>query len=193
MVLSHAQTRTWVPLLVHSIPIAAFAALSGLAARVVIPLPFTPVPFTLQVFVVLLAGMTLGARRGAFSQLAYIAAITAGLPLDSRMLGPAVWLSPTAGYLVGFVAAAYVTGRIVERFRLHRAPALLLGGVAGLIAIYAGGVMWLTIFFLHGDFLLGLVTGAAPFLMVDLIKVGMAAAAAGAVHTWLGGRHGFSG
>ena len=54
---------------------------------------------TLQVLAVLLAGLVLGPRDGALSQLAYLAAITAGLPLDARALGPAVWLTPDAGYL----------------------------------------------------------------------------------------------
>lgn len=197
MVLSRTDTLSLTRTLAQAASIALFAALTGLAARVAIPLPFTPVPFTLQVFVVLLAGLTLGARKGALSQVAYMAAITAGLPLDARMLGPAVWLAPTAGYLIGFVAAAYIAGWIAERLTGKTPLALLLAGVAGVIAIYCCGVVWMSSLFLHGDLVKGFFAGAAPFIMVDLIKAAMAASAAGlsreAMQKWFGGWHGFSG
>jgi len=67
--------------------IAFFAALTALTARVMIPLPFTPVPVTLQVLAVLLAGLALGAWAGAASQLTYLTAIAAGLPLSAWGLG----------------------------------------------------------------------------------------------------------
>ena len=92
-----------------------FAVLTALAARVTIPLPFTPVPVTLQVMVVLLAGLVLGARGGAASQITYLAAIVAGLPLDARGLGPASLAGPTAGYLLGFTVGAFITGWLAER------------------------------------------------------------------------------
>jgi biotin transport system substrate-specific component len=197
MVLSRTQTPVLSRTLTRAVSIVLFAALTGLAARVAIPLPFTPIPFTLQVFVVLLAGLTLGARGAALSQMAYVSAITAGLPLDTRMLGPAVWLTPTAGYLVGFIAAAYVAGWISEQSAGRTRTALLAAGLAGVLAIYFFGVLWLTIFFLRGDVAKGLLTGAAPFLVVDSIKAVMAASAAGlsrqALHNAWGGWHGFRG
>jgi biotin transport system substrate-specific component len=197
MVLSQARTWNLTRALTQTAGVALFAALTGLAARVAIPLPFTPIPFTLQVFVVLLAGLTLGARGGAVSQIAYLAAITAGLPLDARMLGPAVWLAPTAGYLVGFIAAAFAVGWIAERLSGKTPAAKLIAGAVGVACIYLCGVSWLTILFLHGDLLKGFLAGAAPFLVLDLIKALMAATAAGlsrdSMHRFFGGQHDFGG
>lgn len=157
------------------IAIAGFAALTALAARVTIPLPFTPVPVTLQVLVVLLAGLALGPRDGALSQLAYLGAITAGLPLDARALGPAVWFTPDAGYLLGFVAGAYACGWVAERARGRLPGAEYLAGAAGILILYAVGATWLTAAFLHGNLLQGLAAGVAPFLVIDALKAILAA------------------
>ena len=88
-----------------------FAALTALTARFSFRLPFTPVPITLQVLAVLLAGLVLGARGGAASQLTYLGMILVGLPFTaSGLAGPAAFFSPTAGYLLAFVPAAFVVG-----------------------------------------------------------------------------------
>jgi biotin transport system substrate-specific component len=172
--------------------VGAFAALSAVSARATINLPFTPVPVTLQVLVVLLAGLILGPRDGALSQLAYLAAITAGLPLDARMLGPAVWATPTAGYLLGFVAGAYAAGWVAERARGLLPGAELLAGAAGILALYAVGAAWLTVFFLHGNITAGFAAGIAPFILIDSLKAAAAAllsgAGRGAVRTLTGDR-----
>lgn len=160
--------------------IGAFAALTALSARVTIPLPFTPVPVTLQVLAVLLAGLSLGPRDGALSQLAYLAAVTLGLPLDARMLGPAVWLTPDAGYLVGFVAGAFAAGWTAERLRGRIPGAEWIAGAAGIFAIYAAGAAWLTVFFLRGNIAAGIAAGVAPFLLIDSLKAALAAGLSGA-------------
>lgn len=145
--------------------IALFAALTALTARVTIPLPFTPVPVTLQVLAVLLAGLTLGAREGAASQLAYLTAIAVGLPLSAKGLGgPAAFLGPTGGYLVAFVPAAYVVGALARPG--WRTWAAMLAGVA---VIYLGGASWLAIW-LGGDWGKAWTMGVAPFIAVDLAK-----------------------
>jgi biotin transport system substrate-specific component len=135
MLATQIQTRTSHPALVRVLSIAVFAALTALAARLTINLPFTPVPLTLQVLVVLLAGLTLGAKDGAASQIVYGLAITAGLPLDARGLGPAVWATPSGGFLLGFIAGAFVAGYLAEN-GLRRNPALRL--VAGLAGVEIG-------------------------------------------------------
>jgi biotin transport system substrate-specific component len=172
--------------------IGAFAAFTALAARVTITLPFTPVPVTLQVLAVLLAGLVLGPRDGALSQLAYLGAITAGLPLDSRMLGSAVWATPTAGYLIGFVAGAYAAGWVAQRARGRLPGAEYLAGAAGILAIYALGTAWLTLAFLHGNLAQGLAAGVAPFILIDALKAilaaGMSTTGRGAVNRVAGGR-----
>ena len=100
------------------------------------------VPFTMQVLVILLAGMVLGARDGAASQIAYLSLIAANLPVDTRMLGIAAFAGPTAGFLVGFPVMAFVAGWLTER----GANNVLLRWVAGLVAIavlYLFGSTWL--------------------------------------------------
>lgn len=122
--------------------IALFSALTAIGAFVRVPLP-TPVPFTLQVPAVLLAGLLLGPGRGAASQLAYLAAGLVGLPVFAEGGGPAYFMKPTFGFLVGFVAGAAVTGVVAgdpARCGTKRAALALACGIA---AIYLVGVPWL--------------------------------------------------
>ncbi len=167
------QARTWTEL--HRLGAAlAFTGITIIAARISIPLE--PVPFTLQPLAVLLAGLVLGARDGALSQLLYVLLIAAGLPLDARALGTAALFGPTGGYLIGFIAAAFVTGWIAERAR----GALLLrflAGVAGIAVLYACGVLML-MQYLNIGIEQAWATGAAPFLLPDLAKALIAAALA---------------
>ena len=147
-----------------------FATLTALAARISFRLPFTPVPVTLQVLVVLLAGLTLGPRGGAASQLSYLAAIALGLPLTANAVGgPAAFLGPTAGYLLAFAPAAYVVGLLIRPgWRTYSA---LLAGVA---VIYAGGWSWLAVS-LGGDWGAAWRGGVLPFIGTDLAKAVLAA------------------
>ena len=173
MLSSYIQTRTTNPALVRILAVLGFSALTALSARLTIPLD--PVPITLQVLAVLLAGLVLGAKDGAASQLIYVAAISVGLPIDANGQGSAVWASPTAGYLVGFVAAAFVAGWLAEK-GLQRSRALrFIAGVAGVAAIYIIGAPWLTIGFLGGDWAKGWALGVAPFIIIDLVKAVIAA------------------
>lgn len=176
-----ASWRAWV------VPVCFFALLSAVTARIVIPLPFTPVPITLQVMAVLLSGLVLGRRGGAASQLAYLAAIAAGLPLAASGLGgPAAFLTPSAGYLVAFVPGAYVAGWLIERLPLTGRRNLLWYGVAGLAGvavIYAGGASWLAV--MVGDLGVALRQGVLPFIAVDTAKALVAALVAGGGRLWL--------
>ena len=156
--------------------IALFAAFTALTARVAIPLPFTPVPVTLQVMAVLLAGLVLGPAGGALSQVAYLVALAAGLPLDARGLGPAALFGPTAGYLLGFAPAAGVTGWLAKRLPGAQAGRFL-AALAGVAVIYACGLAWLVP--IAGSLGAAWGLGAAPFILVDLGKALIAAAVAG--------------
>ncbi len=151
--------------------VLALTALTAVAARVTIPLE--PVPFTFQVLAVLLAGMLLGARDGALSQLAYVGLIALNLPLDARALGPAALVGPTAGYLYGFIPMAYVTGWLVER-GAERAWQRWLAGAAGVVVLYACGVAGLMIS-TGMDLEAAWAAGVAPFLVFDLVKAALAA------------------
>ncbi len=152
-----------------------FATLTALTARITISLPFTPVPITLQVMAVLLAGLVLGPRAGAASQLAYLAAIAAGLPLDARGLGPAALFGPTAGYLVGFVPAAFMVGWLARRLAPGRSGRFL-AALVGVAVIYTCGVAWLAA--AMGSLSAALAAGVAPFVLFDLGKALVAAAVA---------------
>src|SRR5918997_3315646 len=93
--------------------------LTAAAAQISVPLPFTPVPFTLQPMVVLLGGAALGSRLGMASQVLYLLAGIAGLPVfaASPVLpqGALRLLGPTAGYLLSYPLAAFVAGALAER------------------------------------------------------------------------------
>lgn len=146
------------------IGVAAFAVATALSAKVALPLPGTPVPFTFQPLMVMLAGVLLGARLGAGSQLLYLAAGVAGLPVFVAGGGLAYLLGPTGGYLLAYPLAAFVIGSLAGR----GAGSALLALLAGLGVIYAGGVAWLAAV---GTFDFAVAAGLRPFLLADLVKV----------------------
>ncbi len=152
----------------RAIPIAIAAAATAVAARVAVPLPGTPVPFTLQPVAVLLAGVLLGSRAGSLSQLAYLAAGLAGLPVFAAGGGWAYLLGPTGGYLLAFPIAAWIAGFSSER--ITGGAGIVLGSVAGLAAIHAGGLAWLAAVSGAGE---ALAVGVAPFFVGDLLKVAL--------------------
>jgi biotin transport system substrate-specific component len=148
------------------IGVVAFAAATAFGARVALPLPGTPVPFTLQPLFVLLAGAVLGARLGAASQALYLAAGLSGLPVFVAGGGAAYLLGPTGGYLMAYPAAAFLAGALGRSGTLRALPGLL----AALAAIYAGGLAWLSVV---GSVDAAVALGLRPFVLADLVKVGM--------------------
>ena len=157
-------------------------ALTAAAAQVSIPLPFTPVPFTLQPMIVLLGGAALGARLGMASQVLYLLAGVAGLPVfaASAVLPPGFGrlLGPTGGYLLSYPIAALVTGWLAERTFDRRYVTSLVAMTCGLAVIFACGVLWLAAFAQPGAVGLpaALRTGLYPFLPADIIKVALSSA-----------------
>lgn len=149
------------------VAVVAFAAATAVAAKIALPLPGTPVPFTLQPLVVMLAGALLGARLGAASQILYLAAGLSGLPVFAAGGGAAYLLGPTGGYLMAYPAAAFLTGALMGGGVLRTLGALL----AGLFAIYAGGLGWLAAV---GTVDAAVALGLRPFLLADLAKVVLA-------------------
>ncbi len=148
--------------------------LIGLCAQVAILLPFSPVPVTGQTFAVLMIGALLGARRGCLAVLAYIIEGAGGLPVFALGRGGfAVLLGPTGGYLIGFVAASYITGLLAERGWDRRIGTTVLAMVFGNMAIYAFGLLWLCC--LTGVNRSVLVAGLYPFVAGDLLKITAAA------------------
>ena len=149
------------------------------AAQVSIPLPFTPVPFTLQPMVVLLAGAALGPRLGAASQLFYLALGIAGLPVfaASPVLpqGVARLLGPTGGFLMSYPLAAFVAGYLAERGFDRRYLTSVLAMAAGLAIVFSCGVCWLAVGVPHVGFSSAVASGLVPFLPADILKLFVAA------------------
>ncbi|MGH2469300.1 MAG: biotin transporter BioY, partial [Chloroflexota bacterium] len=115
-----------------------FALLVAVCARIAIPLPFTPVPFTLQPLAVALAGLLLGSKLGSLALLEYVLIGFAGAPVFAGGTGGLLYPASTGtlGYLLAYPAAAWITGRMAERSS-GRFVALLLAGLAGLAVVYA--------------------------------------------------------
>ncbi|MFN2416714.1 MAG: biotin transporter BioY [Pyrinomonadaceae bacterium] len=155
--------------------VVGFSLLTALAAQVVVPLPWTPVPLTGQTFAVLLTGALLGPRLGALAMLAYLAEGAAGLPFFRGGAGGGGHLSgATAGYLFAFPAAAYVTGYLAERGWDRRFVTAAAAMALGSVVILACGWAWLSLA-VGGAQALRL--GVLPFLPGDVVKIALAAAA----------------
>ena len=146
----------------------------ALSAQVAIQLPFSPVPITGQTMAVLLVGALLGSRRGALAVLAYIAQGLAGLPVFAGgAAGLARLFGPTGGYLVGFVAAAFLVGWLAERGWDRRFGTTLAAMTLGNLVIYGVGAVWLAVFV--GGLSRAWSLGVLPFLPGDALKIVLAA------------------
>jgi biotin transport system substrate-specific component len=158
--------------------VAFVTVLTVIAAQISLPLPFTPVPFTFQPMVVLLGGALLGSRLGMASQVIYLALGIAGLPVFAASpglpQGAARLLGPTAGYLLSYPLAAFVTGWLAERGLDRRYFTSVIAMVCGLAVVFAGGVGWLS-FALPRGFAGALAAGFMPFIAADLLKLLVAA------------------
>lgn len=155
--------------------VLAFSLLTALAAQVAVPLPFTPVPMTMQTFAVLLTGALLGSRLGALAMLLYLIEGASGLPFFAQGAGGAHYLllAPSSGYLLSFPAAAFVVGFLAERGwdrRFFTAVAAMLIGSSIILLV---GWSWLSRFVGVAQ---GFQLGVAPFLVGDVIKTALAAA-----------------
>ena len=149
--------------------VAGSSLVIGLCAQVAIPLPFTPVPVTLQTLAVLMVGCALGSGRGTLAVLAYLGEGFAGLPVFSGgRAGAAHLFGPTGGYLLGFLAAAYVVGLLAERGVLRHRFGAVLALIAGNIVLYVPGVLWLGVF---TGLEKALSLGMFPFLAGDALKI----------------------
>ena len=177
-VLADVVPHTWVRQIAL---IGGAAAFVGLSAQIAIPLPFTPVPLTLQTFAVLLSAAALGSLRGALAMLVYALVGMAGVPWFAQ--GSSGFAGPSFGYIVGFIIAALVVGRIAERGATRTAVRTAGLMIVGNLVIYAVGVTWLK-FAIGVDWATAIALGATPFLIGDAIKI---AAAAGLLPlTWRG-------
>lgn len=153
---------------------ALFAVLTAVGAFIRIPFP--PVPITLQTFFVFLSGALLGSRAGALAQVLYLGMGLIGLPIFSGGGGPQYILHPTFGYLLGFIAAAWVIGFISEKSNRPSFTLYLSACLLGTAVLYAAGafVLYLNLNLLAGkEATLGQVIelGVLPFIAGDSLKM----------------------
>jgi biotin transporter BioY len=153
--------------------VVGFSCLTALCAQ--LSFWIGTVPVSGQTFAVLLTGALLGSRRGALSQLSYLAIGATGIPYWFALGGApgmARLIGPTGGYLFGFVAAAFVVGWLAERGWDRRVWTSVLAMLAGSVVIYVFGLLWLAVFIPQSTLLQ---TGLYPFILGDLLKILLAA------------------
>lgn len=157
----------------NMILIAMFTAITAVSAQIAIPLPFSPVPFTLQVLAVCLAGGILGSKLGALSQIVYLLLGAVGAPVFAKMSGGAgILVGATGGYLLSYPIAAFVIGFIMEKKRDFKTAIMAM--LLALVLIYGMGLVQL-------KYVTGLswnaayMAGVAQFIIPDIIKMVMAA------------------
>jgi len=180
---SYAKAETLTSALIYPLDwtrqvmlVVGFSLLTALAAQLVIPLPWTPVPITGQTFVVLLAGALLGSRMGALAMIAYLIEGASGLPFFRAGGGglPYLLASPTTGYLLACPLAAFTTGLLAERGWDRRFITAAAAMAIGSALILFGGWAWLSLWFKTGTDALH--AGVLPFLAGDAVKITLAAA-----------------
>ena len=182
---------------IRAAAVVFIAALTAVAAQISVPLPFTPVPLTLQPMVVLLGGAALGSRLGMAAQIVYLAAGIAGLPVFSPSAvlppGPLRLLGPTGGYLMSYPFAAFLTGFLAERGFDRRYLTSVLAMGAGLTLVFTFGVSWLAWFARPAGVGLdaALQGGLYAFLPVDIYKILVASAILPTVWKMTGDKKGF--
>ncbi|HTI62548.1 MAG TPA: biotin transporter BioY [Gemmatimonadaceae bacterium] len=157
--------------------VVGFAAAVAAASQIAIPLPGTPVPFTLQPMLVILAGMWLGPIAGASSMVLYLALGAVGLPVFTPIGAPGIarFFGPTGGYLIAYPAAAFIAGILARRATGFGGR--LAAGVAGIVVIFVGGIAQLSL--LDASLVRALQLGLTPFAALDLVKAFIAAGISG--------------
>lgn len=177
------------PLLRDVLIVVAASLLIAISAQVSVPVPFTPVPMTLQPMAILLAGALLGSTRGAAAATLYLLEGAVGLPVFASGKGGFIWLiaGPTAGYLLSYPLVAWVTGWLSER-GWSRSPLTTIPMMAsGIALIHLGGWAWLSTVIGMGA-AGAFAAGTVPFLAGDVLKIMIAAALLPTLQTFVGRR-----
>jgi biotin transport system substrate-specific component len=155
--------------------VMAFVVMMALGAHVRIPLPFTPVPITLQTFFLSLAGATLGPVFGVASQVVYLFLGAVGVPVFAGGSGLMYLVqSATTGYLIGFIAAAALVGWLIRSRKDAGIAWILFSMAAGNLVVYTSGMLWLSLY-LHVSLVNAVAIGVVPFLAGDVAKMCAAA------------------
>lgn len=175
------------PRLRNAMLIVTGAVLIYLTARISFTVPGNPVPYTMQNFGILVVGGALGFRRGGMAALLYVLLGVVGLPFFAEGKGGmSIVLGATGGYLVGFIVAAGLVGRLAELGWDRHIGGSIGATSLGTAVIYAIGVPWLAV---TTGMSLGeaIAVGLVPFILVDIVKL-LAAAAVFPASWWVVGR-----
>jgi biotin transport system substrate-specific component len=163
--------------------VLAASAFVGVCAHIAVPLPFTPVPLTMQPFAVILVGMLLGPTMGFAALAAYLAEGAMGLPVftPGATMGVARLLGPTAGYLFADPAVAAIAGGLPMLLRVrNRFAAHAVAGVCAMLVLYTCGALWFS-HYLHLSMSAAIAGTVTPFAASDAVKVCAAAGIASAI------------
>lgn len=147
------------------------ASITAVLSQISIPIPFTTVPLTMQVFAVMLCGMLLGPKLGFISQIIYLSIGSIGMPVFSQMsAGFGIILGPTGGFLLSFPIVAFTVGYFYHRYKSKLL--LVLGMICGLIVSYLIGTIQFCLI-TKVSFISGLMACVIPFVAVDLLKIAL--------------------
>ena len=167
-----------------AVTVLGATALLALCAHIALPLPFTPVPGTMQTFAVLVLAIALGPTLGPIAMIAYFLEGAAGLPVFAPTAAPsAAFFGPTVGYILSYSVAAWVAAVSFERLRstLGSFFAAASAGVLALVPIFLIGAGWLAIT-LHLSSRQAMEFGVLPFLPGEVVKLGFAALVIASLH-----------
>lgn len=148
---------------------ATFTALTAVMSQISIPLPFSPVPITFQIFAIYLSAIILGSRLATLSQIIYILLGAVGAPVFSHFSGGLQSIvGPTGGFIISFPIIAFIIGKISEKDR--GLFSLAFGLIISLVLCYSMGVLQLS-FVTKMSIKKAIMVGAVPFIPLDLIKI----------------------
>ena len=165
----------------NAVLVFGLTLVTAVSAQIAIPLPFTPVPVTLQTFAVLAGAAALGPLRASLAQGLYITLAVFGMPVlapqadGSHTVGQAVFSLPTLGYLAGFVVSSFVVGKVAQSGITRKPVATTVAYVAGSAVIYVLGASWLA-HAINVDAAQAIQYGVTPFLAGDAVKAVLAGA-----------------
>jgi biotin transport system substrate-specific component len=157
------------------VQVGALTLLTIISAQVVIPLPFTPVPMTLQTFAILFGAAAIGPYKSTLAQFIYLLIAAIGFPvLASDKGGVEALFGATAGYLFAFLVSSYVVGLVAKQLSTRKFINVFVGFFLGTFLIYFFGATWLA-FYTGNDLAYGISKGVLPFVLGDIVKALLAA------------------
>lgn len=148
-----------------------FASITAVLSQISIPLPFTTVPLTMQVFAVILCGMLLGPKLGFISQLIYVLIGAIGMPVFAQMMGGfGIVIGPTGGFILSFPLVALITGYFSRNYNTKLF--IIVGMLLGLVTSYLIGTAQFCLI-TKMSLISGLTACVAPFIVVDILKIAL--------------------